>query len=60
MMYSGGMVFVSFKRIVVAVHVSRCSGVVIASLNMPSMLFISSLLVVQPWHAYVIMGIIMT
>ena len=41
------------------IHVSRCSGVVIASLNMPSMLFISSLLVVQPWHAYVIMGIIM-
>ena len=59
MVYSIGMLPVSFRRIVVGVPLGRNSRVFVVSLNMHCSLLFSSLLVVHPSHAYVIMGMMM-
>ena len=58
-MYSIGMLPVSFRRIVVGVPLGRYKRVLIASLKILWSLLFSSFVVFQPSHAYVFMGMTM-
>ena len=57
--YSTGMYPVSLSRIIVGMPFGRYRSVFITSLNMVCSFLFSSLPMVQPSHAYVIIGIIM-